>query len=255
MAVLLKGGAVFLHVPKTGGSWVHKVLKESGLSVGSFDHKHADFDRVLANRCELGCRQALRILGEQTIWRSQGPFRLSNGFRFCFVRHPLSWYESYWKFMTGKSWRDWGRENSRPMWHPNSVLNGLSDDDFNGFMHKVITKRPGYVSELFAAFTKSGINFIGKCEGMADDLLTVLRHLELPHDEQKIRDFKRVNVSADPARQIEWDPALRTMALRLDLAALVHYDYLTEPDRELLGVTMPLAPNPALQKIFTGRTA
>ena len=67
MSVLLKGGAVFLHIPKTGGSWVHKVLKDTGLSVGSFDHKHADFDRVLANRCELGARQMLRMVGEASL--------------------------------------------------------------------------------------------------------------------------------------------------------------------------------------------
>ena len=33
MALLLKGGAVFLHVPKTGGRWVGKVLEESGFAV------------------------------------------------------------------------------------------------------------------------------------------------------------------------------------------------------------------------------
>lgn len=255
MAVLLKGGAVFLHIPKTGGSWVHQVLKDTGLSLGSFDHKHADFDRVLANRCELGVRQLLRVVGEATVYRRQGPFRKNTGFRFCFVRHPLRWYESYWKFMLGKAWRDWGRENDRKQWHPNSVLNGLADDDFNGFMHKVITKRPGYASEMFAAYTKSGINFIGKCEHLADDLLAVLRHLELPHDEQRVRDFERVNVSNGTSKPIEWDPVLKKAVTKLEISALVHFDYLSEQDRELLDLGIRIAPSAALRKVCVARAA
>jgi len=214
MAVLLKGGAVFLHIPKTGGSWVHHVLKQTGLSVGSFDHKHADFDRILTNRWELGARQVLRRAAEATICRAGGAVPQNPGFRFCFVRHPLRWYESYWKFMVGKKWRDFGRANDRKQWHPNSVLNGLGDADFNGFMHKVMNKRPGYVSEMFAAYTKPGINFIGKCESLTDDLLKVLRHLELPNEESRVREFARVNVSAEPARQVEWDPALKKAVTR-----------------------------------------
>ena len=47
MALLLKKGECFLHIPKTGGSWVSVILKEQGLvhkEIGY--HKHIDWTRV-----------------------------------------------------------------------------------------------------------------------------------------------------------------------------------------------------------------
>lgn len=246
MAVLLRGGSIFLHIPKTGGSWVHQVLKDQHLCRGSFDHKHADFDRLIANRWE----QGVRVLAGRCAdaWSRPAVPRRS-GFRFCFVRHPLKWYESYWKFMQGRGWNDWGRENSREQWHPNSVLNGLGDPDFNGFMRNVIRKRPGYATEMLYAYTKSGIGFIGRNEQLSDDLITVLRHLALPFDEAALRGRERVNVSAHSGQTIEWDPALRRLALMMELPALAHFGYLRETDRELLGLREAPEPHPALQRI------
>lgn len=245
MAVLLRGGAVFLHIPKTGGSWVHQVLKDARLCRGSFDHKHADFDRVLANRWEQHGRALVGRLVD-AVSAPRVPDR--RGFRFCFVRHPLRWYESYWKFMQGRDWNDWGAENSRAKWHPNSVLNGLRDPDFNGFMRKVLRKRPGYASELLFAYTKSGIGFIGKNENLTHDLMAVLRHLGLPFDEARLRTRERVNVSKDSNARVEWDPELRRLATKMDLPALAHFDYLTESDREMLGLAELPAPASALHR-------
>ena len=47
MAVMLKCGAIFLHVPKTGGSWVTSALANQGLIKKQFGHIHADLVRVL----------------------------------------------------------------------------------------------------------------------------------------------------------------------------------------------------------------
>jgi hypothetical protein len=47
MAVLLKCDALFLHIPKTGGSWVRHVLREEDLVRMEWPDPHPDLDRVL----------------------------------------------------------------------------------------------------------------------------------------------------------------------------------------------------------------
>ena len=49
MALLLKNGAVFLHIPKTGGNWVREVLGKLDLIESEIGHKHSDVDRVMIN--------------------------------------------------------------------------------------------------------------------------------------------------------------------------------------------------------------
>ena len=47
MALLLKKGECFLHIPKAGGSWVSVILKEQGLVYKEIGyHKHIDWTRV-----------------------------------------------------------------------------------------------------------------------------------------------------------------------------------------------------------------
>lgn len=43
MAIRLKNGSIFLHVPKTGGVWCEHVLRNSGLVEQPAGHRHSDF--------------------------------------------------------------------------------------------------------------------------------------------------------------------------------------------------------------------
>ena len=47
MAIILKNNEIFLHIPKTGGSWVSKVFKIQSLTKASIVyHKHFDWARI-----------------------------------------------------------------------------------------------------------------------------------------------------------------------------------------------------------------
>ena len=47
MAIILKNNEIFLHIPKTGGSWVSKVLKMQSLTKAYIGcHKHFDWARI-----------------------------------------------------------------------------------------------------------------------------------------------------------------------------------------------------------------
>lgn len=223
MALILKGGAVFLHVPKTGGNWVTKVLDECGLVRGRLGHKHADFNRLLApvNPASWG---PFGYFSWRKIRRTLEP----KPFMFCFVRHPLKWYESWFKYMAqpARKWRDWGSEKEVFDWHPNAVLNGCGADDFNQFVRNVAGKRPGYVTELYAAYAQPQVDFIGKQENLRADLVTVLKRLNLDFDEDFVLNYQDVGVSPEPGRKVEWDPALREQMLALEHIALLRYGYL-----------------------------
>lgn len=225
MALLLKCGAVFLHVPKTGGTWITQVLEESGLAAYEFGHKHADFEHVINHHRQGSGRDILRSLVRT---RAMGVDRARpelKAFKFCFVRHPIKWYESWWKYMTGRGWNNWGDDDTFD-WHPCSVLNGLGDPDFNQFMRNVIEKRPGYVTEMYGWYVRPGVHFVGKQETLVDDLITVLRQLNLDFDEQKIRNTKPTNESKPLARPLVWDPDLKREVERIEYAGLKRFGYL-----------------------------
>jgi hypothetical protein len=209
LAQLLRGGAVFLHVPKAGGTWVTDVLKRQGLIRRRFAHEHAGIDLAM-------------------IWLSRHRWLNTPPYIFCFVRNPLSWYESFFAFMSDPKidWREWGSSASGPArgWHPNYMLNGCCSSDFNTFVRNVIRKRPGYVTEFFGWYAKPPIAFVGKQENLADDLIAALRGCKAEFDEDAIRRSAPLNVSAG-AHAIEWDPALRKEVIQLEFASFLRYGY------------------------------
>jgi len=230
MALVLKNGAIFLHIPKTGGNWITDVLEKNNLVTGSLGFKHADIDRLFVpslNSEKMLLKYFLKRRMESILSRMLGTSGKQKPFMFCFVRHPLTWYESWFKYMSQPSrlWRMWGDEKAHVVWHPNSVLNGLGHKDFNQFVRNVVRKRPGYVTELFGWYTKPQIDFVGKLENLREDLITVLKMMGLDFDEESIRTHPKVGVSPKPAQEIVWDKDLKEEVYKLEYAGIVRYGY------------------------------
>lgn len=263
MSIRLIDGSEFLHIPKTGGTWVREVLEAQGLIKDTYigGHEHADYDRVVfdaqrqaQSRKPRGLvhsisRQVKRLTSAPRTTESESASKQSKPLRFCFVRHPLTWYESWWKYMNARGWNDWGDPKVAGGWHPNRVLNGLGSGDFNQFVRNVIEARPGYVSELFFSYAKPDIAFIGKTENLINDLIHILEHLGLPADVETIRNRGPANASKQPDQAIEWDPVVRQTLIRLELPALVYFGYLDASEFEQLGLPGTLKPARMLQRI------
>ncbi len=211
MAILLKCGAIFLHIPKTGGNWIADVLEDQNLVFAHFGEKHANLTQILE------FEKWFRVTSKYS--KPNKPF-----FKFCFVRHPLTWYESWFKMQTTQGWPNWGDDSN--IWHPNAMLDGLDSPDFEIFITNVLKRRPGYVTELYGWYTTPGIHFVGRYENLADDLITVLKFLNVRFDEEKLRKFKPVNVSK-PA-DIRWAQVLQETVERTEYAAFKRFGYRTE---------------------------
>ena len=222
MSILLKNGAVFLHIPKTGGKWVISVLKELDLVKFNFSHNHADMERTINFH-----RHFPMHFIRQTIKHGYYLKKLKTAFKFCFVRHPLKYYESYFKFAASLGWPEtMGKMPGSNDWHPNSPFYGCESDDFNVFMKNIMSKHPGYVTELYSSFTRPSIDFIGKNENLVEDLIKVLDIMKINFDPDLVRNHSPKNVSKAPQKPIQWDNSIKEEILKMEYPCLVNYGYL-----------------------------
>jgi hypothetical protein len=191
--ILPEAKALFVHIPKTGGNWVKRALERAGV------HCHP------ANR-----RQGISI-------HCPPQFCLdSYDFAFAFVRHPLSWYESWWKYQQGK----WTRFES-DSWHPQRCIEACANDDFNAFVAACLAQQPAYVTRLYEWYcgpAGAELDFIGRTESLADDLVDLLHRLSYKFDEEALRTTPAENVS--PGVAPVWRAEVREKALEFERSAI-----------------------------------
>ena len=153
MATLLKTGWLFVHVPKTGGTWLRRGLAEAGFIVGE-----EAVPGVAAWPVPATASPAMRRLHATARGVGHDPAR-----SFCFVRHPLAWYRSLWA------------HGVRDGWEPREfALDQYGCDDFRAFMDRCLRAFPvGFVSLLYRVFT-DGAGFVGRYERLGEDLHAAL---------------------------------------------------------------------------------
>ena len=223
MAVILKNGAVFLHIPKTGGTWVTGILRDLGLARCSLGHRHADWAHLLAPGNQ-GLGRKCEYFWKRTLYLKTSP----RPFTFCFVRHPLDWYESFYSYKSQESidWEPDGDFNDANRWHPNSVLNGLGrGKSFDEFVEAVVEKFPGYVSSLYSYYTLRPVDFIGKQETLREDLVEVLQRMGLSFEPEVVLEGERINRSRALATRLEWDSDLRERVVAAERAGMLRFGY------------------------------
>lgn len=127
----------WLHVPKTGGVWVEKVL--------------------------LNC-----VKGAQVSWpRHAGLSCCPKGrFVFAFVRHPYTWYQSYWSYKQKAGWDPLNAFDQR-----------CKDDRFDRFMDKTFDTDPAHYTKVIYCVMGNGdnIDFVGHFENLQQDLEKALK--------------------------------------------------------------------------------
>ena len=227
MAVLLKNGGLFLHVPKTGGSWVKHVLRDQGVVKMEWPHPHPDMERVLNYPRHYPRHYISKSLEYRTISLYN---EINESYKFCFVRNPYSWYSSYWRYWAGLDWEFPGGDESvstmRRSWKPNSTLHSYRKDDFRSFMRTVLENYPGYLTQMYGWYAPpEEINFVGRIESLVDDLLEALNQMDIDVDEEKIRSTRKVNTSPGRIDRPTWDDELWAAVRRLEAPVFERFGY------------------------------
>jgi len=227
MALLLKPDALFLHVPKTGGSWIRKTLFDLDLVRFGVGHKHAPLDRL----------RRLRHCYPRAYWAGtlkSGPgfqARLDRAFAFYFVRHPASWYESYFLYMKTRGWPK-NEGAGRDRFHPLDPLLELGIEEFDEFIRHVVERAPGFLTRLYGSYAGSGVRFVGKQERLVADFHVVLDRIGISIDPALLAK-PRENARKPGSGALGWDPGLKRELLRQERPLLETYGYGDDP-RELL---------------------
>lgn len=156
---------------------------------------------------------------------------------FSVVRHPLSWYESWWRYL--KSPRVTRRDNTlgpdgKPdfdawvgagVWHPLRSIAPCHSDSFTTFMSNVIETEPGFVSRMYDEYLgfSSGAPRTGdilKIETIDFDYARFCEKYGL----RKPAGAKHENQSVK-SLTAAWTPDLREKAIELEQPALRFFNY------------------------------
>jgi hypothetical protein len=165
--VLLTPRIRFLHVPKTGGTWAWRALQAAGVQVEAIGG-----DPPSPRTTHLDLSKTTEFADRFTI---------------AFVRHPLDWWRSMWAYRMRTDW-DGGRTREEV----------ARSDDFNTFIERVIEHLPGQLETQFARYIgppSAPIDYIGRYETLADDLVRALAMAGEELDEPALRAYPPDNVS------------------------------------------------------------
>ncbi len=227
MSALLYQNAIFLHIPKTGGSFVRQVLLATRSLRFDYSHEHADMERTI------NCRGHYPANFLRSSWRlgKNIDTHARQCFKFCFVRNPFSWYESFWRFMEDHQWRKFSAHRKKnPLgirvdpWSPFEILENLPHSNFNTFMEAVIHTHPGFLTRLFGSYTDPlHIDYVGRQECLADDLKCIFEILQIPLDSSLLTSIDRTNASRTPLPR--WDKDIQDLLYQLEYAIFYQYGY------------------------------
>lgn len=183
--MLIESGAVFLHVQKTGGTWLRDALTASGVAFREEGHWHDDHEMNAAR------------------WGTDRPY-------FTAVRNPLAWYASFYadRLRTG-----WGGDLA--------LGHDCADATFGGFVARCWKNRRGFLSELYGRHARPGVAVL-KTERLADDAVSLLRMLGERFDEAALRATRPANVSADRPRHTR---QTTVMIVASEAEAFLKYGY------------------------------
>lgn len=145
---------------------------------------------------------------------------------FCVIRHPLLWYQSWFRYQHGRGWLTWGEKSNVSKWHCLSGINMEKQDDFNSFMTYINRNAPGFLTYLYHSYVFSSDARYLKNENLRDELLSLNSEWSLGLNESLILESKEVNVSLKS--DIIWDEEVVAETLENELPLLKKYDYGTE---------------------------
>jgi len=187
----------FEHIPRTGGMWVEKAIEASGLN----------FVRWVKKQPAWICRRHALLAH---YWPSAYE---KIKYKFSFVRHPLPYYKSVWKFVAdqtpGRLAKLRGLHKSRTwLWHPHrtAALEYQEGMSFEEWANRMMDIYPLWYTRIVDLYLgpKDGefIDFIGRTESLVEDFFLAMEIFRVPLSNQAqdaIHALGRVNAGKTSA--------------------------------------------------------
>lgn len=190
--MLILPRSCFLHVPKTGGTWVKRAILAAG--VPAREHSIDGYTHLgLAD-----CPEPQR-------------------FRFAFVRNPLALYRSYWQFKQTVGWDP-----------ANELDRQCQAEDFERFVRRVLEQFPGIYARTLQDFVgppDAPIEFIGRYENLVEDLVRALSLAGEDFDAGAIRGLPPYNVSDKRKAPAVYTPALEAAVRHAEAEVFTRFGY------------------------------
>lgn len=196
MGVYLEN-STFYHLPRTGGTWVAEVLLSGAVK--------GNITKVRSYK-----RGVDAFINNKHI----PPALLKpKNFSFAFVRHPLDWYKSVWKFRTK-------HDGTWKVRRYCELTTKCGRDNFADFIDALIENCPdGYYNRVVDKF--SPVDFMGRQELLTDDLIKALTLAGEKFDEEAIRNYKRANVSRNI--ELSYTPEQKKKLLKIEKKVIDSY--------------------------------
>jgi hypothetical protein len=121
----------------------------------------------------------------------QHEIETSGRFTFAFVREPLSWFASMYRYRRQQGTRDFHGPGEQ-------VDEWVHTLEFPEFLHRMATEMPDFLShyfELYVGPRDNSIDFVGRYEALRDDLVLALREAGQSFDEPMLRTIDPINVA------------------------------------------------------------
>jgi hypothetical protein len=198
MSLILKKSA-FLHIPKTGGTWIRRILTDNGLVT-----------RVLMYDEPALTSEHHAPSHHSVIKPEDAPPVV-----FAFVRHPLTWYRSYW------AWKE-----KMFAWSPvNPFDKQCASGNFPDFIGKVFTHYPkGYLNQMYPFFTNH-CTVVGRYESLQDDLTRILRDAGEPLDESLTSNTPSNMSSSQHSSTLRYPISMAVRLMEIEGEVCDQYDY------------------------------
>jgi hypothetical protein len=215
--------SIFFHIPKTGGTWVRLALQKAGVPFRHLHRTDCRASQQIGAECDKKCAHVA--------FQNLPPALVKPAFTFAFVRHPLSYYQSYWCYKMQHGWRA-----------ENEFDKLFANNDFEPFLWTVVQHNPGRLMKLYNRFLGKAaqgsevVSFVGKQEHLATDLVQALRLAGEEFNEEKLVGTTPKNAAT---AEIHWkercaySPDLAKAVLQAEEQVLTRFQYSVE-DTEAL---------------------
>jgi len=206
MPCLILPKSRFLHIPKTGGKWVQQALQAGGM----------EFEKWPVAHCGL----------------AEAPE--PDLFTFAFVRNPLTWLQSIWRYRMARDWPRGGQ--AFRIAAPGKDIEPLFSDSFAEFVKNFLDECPGYCSWLFERFVGTRgapIDYIGKQETLAADLVGALEAAGEEFNRDRLIMFPPYHMT-DKTWNADYTPELAAAVIMAEREAIGRFGYGEDCEREMV---------------------